>query len=129
MYSAYVMSVFVKVVLCLSGVSISILYFAKWKLSRPVGWHFTTVFSAAEDPSESYVKLRDFVLVKLCLALSSFSNEKLSLGFSEEMASEAREKLKINKVTSLAGLFILLFNNFAFLLISIVQKRHEKRWK
>ncbi|XP_077073168.1 histone acetyltransferase type B catalytic subunit isoform X1 [Siphateles boraxobius] len=51
----------------------------------------------AEDPSESYVKLRDFVLVKLCLTLSSFSNEKLSHGFSEEMASEAREKLKINK--------------------------------
>ncbi|TRY90450.1 hypothetical protein DNTS_011812 [Danionella cerebrum] len=52
----------------------------------------------AEDPSENYVKLRDFVLVKLCLNLSSFSVEKLSQGFSEEMASEARDKLKINKV-------------------------------
>ncbi|KAL0183615.1 hypothetical protein M9458_019311, partial [Cirrhinus mrigala] len=50
------------------------------------------------DPSENYVKLRDFVLVKLCLTLPSFSSEKLSQGFSEEMVSEAREKLKINKV-------------------------------
>lgn len=52
----------------------------------------------AEDPSDNYVKLRDFVLVKLCMDLPSFSTEKLPLGFSEEMATEAREKLKINKV-------------------------------
>lgn len=51
----------------------------------------------AEDPSDNYVKLRDFVLVKLCMDLPSFSTEKLPLGFSEEMATEAREKLKINK--------------------------------
>lgn len=37
------------------------------------------------------------MLVKLCLTLPSFSSEKLSQGFSEEMVSEAREKLKINK--------------------------------
>uniref|UniRef100_A0A671QHC1 Histone acetyltransferase type B catalytic subunit n=2 Tax=Sinocyclocheilus anshuiensis TaxID=1608454 RepID=A0A671QHC1_9TELE len=53
--------------------------------------------TSTEDPSENYVKLRDFVLVKLCLTLPSFSSEKLSQGFSEEMVSEAREKLKINK--------------------------------
>lgn len=52
----------------------------------------------AEDPSDNYVKLRDFVLVKLCMDLPSFSTEKLAQGFSEEMATEAREKLKINKV-------------------------------
>ncbi|KAG7464011.1 hypothetical protein MATL_G00182770 [Megalops atlanticus] len=51
----------------------------------------------AEDPSENYVKLRDFVLVKLCQSLPSFSTDQLSQGFSEEMATEAREKLKINK--------------------------------
>ncbi|XP_031415291.1 histone acetyltransferase type B catalytic subunit isoform X2 [Clupea harengus] len=51
----------------------------------------------AEDPSENYVKLRDFVLVKLCQALQSFSADKISLGFSEDMAIEAQEKLKINK--------------------------------
>lgn len=52
----------------------------------------------AEDPSDNYVKLRDFVLVKLCMDLPSFSTKKLALGFSEEMATEARDKLKINKV-------------------------------
>ncbi|KAI1884842.1 hypothetical protein AGOR_G00214000 [Albula goreensis] len=51
----------------------------------------------AEDPSESYVKLRDFVLVKLCLELPSFCPEQLALGFSDDMVTEAREKLKINK--------------------------------
>ncbi|XP_062313821.1 histone acetyltransferase type B catalytic subunit [Osmerus eperlanus] len=51
----------------------------------------------AEDPSESYVTLRDFVLVKLCHALPSFSTDKLALGFSDDMVTEARDKLKINK--------------------------------
>uniref|UniRef100_A0A674CWR3 Histone acetyltransferase type B catalytic subunit n=1 Tax=Salmo trutta TaxID=8032 RepID=A0A674CWR3_SALTR len=51
----------------------------------------------AEDPSESYVKLRDYVLVKLCQTLPSFSIDKLPLGFSDDMATEAREKFKINK--------------------------------
>lgn len=56
------------------------------------------VLVLAEDPSESYVKLRDFVLVKLCQSLPSFTPEQLSQGFSDAMATEAREKLKINKV-------------------------------
>ncbi|XP_029559063.1 histone acetyltransferase type B catalytic subunit isoform X2 [Salmo trutta] len=51
----------------------------------------------AEDPSENYVKLRDYVLVKLCQTLPSFSTDKLPLSFSDDMATEAREKLKINK--------------------------------
>uniref|UniRef100_A0A8C8F3C0 Histone acetyltransferase type B catalytic subunit n=1 Tax=Oncorhynchus tshawytscha TaxID=74940 RepID=A0A8C8F3C0_ONCTS len=51
----------------------------------------------AEDPSENYVKLRDYVLVKLCQTLPSFSTDKLPLGFSDDMATEAREKFKINK--------------------------------
>ncbi|MFT7799535.1 histone acetyltransferase type B catalytic subunit [Arapaima gigas] len=51
----------------------------------------------AEDPSENYVKLRDFVLAKLCQSLPSFSTDQLHEGFSEAMAAEAREKLKINK--------------------------------
>lgn len=52
----------------------------------------------AEDPSENYVKLRDYVLVKLCQGLPSFAADKLHLGFSEDMVKEAQEKLKINKV-------------------------------
>lgn len=53
---------------------------------------------AAEDPSENYVKLRDFVLVKLCQNLPSFAEDKLLLGFSADMVQEAQDKLKINKV-------------------------------
>uniref|UniRef100_A0AAZ3SGX6 Histone acetyltransferase type B catalytic subunit n=1 Tax=Oncorhynchus tshawytscha TaxID=74940 RepID=A0AAZ3SGX6_ONCTS len=49
------------------------------------------------DPSENYVKLRDYVLVKLCQTLPSFATNKLPLSFSDDMATEAREKLKINK--------------------------------
>ncbi|KAE8580936.1 hypothetical protein XENTR_v10024599 [Xenopus tropicalis] len=51
----------------------------------------------AEDPSENFVRLRDFVLVKLCQNLPCFSLEKLLCGFSQEMVTEAQEKLKINK--------------------------------
>lgn len=53
---------------------------------------------SAEDPSESYVKLRDFVLSKLCQSLLAFAADKLPLGFSDEMVKEAQDKLKINKV-------------------------------
>lgn len=52
----------------------------------------------AEDPSENYVKLRDYVLVKLCQGLPSFAADKLHLGFSADMIKEAQDKLKINKV-------------------------------
>lgn len=67
-------------------------------------WNFKLVSNycfllfSAEDPSENYVKLRDYVLVKLCQTLPSFSTDKLPLSFSDDMATEAREKLKINKV-------------------------------
>ena len=56
------------------------------------------MFFAAEDPSENYVKLRDYVLVKLCQGLPSFAADKLPLGFSADMVTEAQDKLKINKV-------------------------------
>ncbi|XP_041117792.1 histone acetyltransferase type B catalytic subunit-like isoform X4 [Polyodon spathula] len=51
----------------------------------------------AEDPSESYVKLRDFVHAKLCQSLPSFSPDQLIQGFSQKMVKEVQEKLKINK--------------------------------
>uniref|UniRef100_A0A672JK77 Histone acetyltransferase type B catalytic subunit n=1 Tax=Salarias fasciatus TaxID=181472 RepID=A0A672JK77_SALFA len=51
----------------------------------------------AEDPSDNYVNLRDYVLVKLCQGLPSFAVEKLHLGFSADMIKEAQDKLKINK--------------------------------
>lgn len=55
-------------------------------------------FFLAEDPSKSYVKLRDFVLVKLCQDLPCFSRERLMQGFHEDMAIQAQQKFKINKV-------------------------------
>ncbi|KAM9283952.1 histone acetyltransferase type B catalytic subunit isoform 2-T2 [Cariama cristata] len=57
----------------------------------------TVLDITAEDPSENYVKLRDFVLVKLCQDLLCFSPGKLMQGFSQEMVMEAQQKLKINK--------------------------------
>lgn len=59
---------------------------------------FFCFISLAEDPSESYVNLRDFVLVKLCQDLPCFSREKLMQGFNEDMAIEAQQKFKVNKV-------------------------------
>ncbi len=73
-------------------------------------------FKSAEDPSENYVKLRDFVLGKLCQGLSSFAVDKLHLGFSADMVKEAQEKLKINKVLYEAAahdyFFLCSINNF-----------------
>uniref|UniRef100_A0A8D0H634 Histone acetyltransferase type B catalytic subunit n=1 Tax=Sphenodon punctatus TaxID=8508 RepID=A0A8D0H634_SPHPU len=57
----------------------------------------TVLDITAEDPSENYVKLRDFVLVKLCQDLPCFSPENLKQGFNQEMMTEAQQKLKINK--------------------------------
>lgn len=50
-----------------------------------------------EDPSENFVRLRDFVDCKNCLQLASFQPEKLAKGFTEEMFREAQEKFKIGK--------------------------------
>lgn len=59
---------------------------------------FPTVLDiTAEDPSRSYLKLRDFVLVKFCQFLPSFSRERLLQGFSEDMAIQAQQMFKINK--------------------------------
>lgn len=61
-------------------------------------FNFFFPFCPAEDPSENFVRLRDFVLAKLCQNLPCFSPEKLLEGFSQEMVTEAQQKLKINKV-------------------------------
>ncbi|XP_040418437.1 histone acetyltransferase type B catalytic subunit [Cygnus olor] len=57
----------------------------------------TVLDITAEDPSENYIKLRDFVLVKLCQDMLCFSPGNLMQGFSQEMVMEAQQKLKINK--------------------------------
>ncbi|XP_055936141.1 histone acetyltransferase type B catalytic subunit-like [Argiope bruennichi] len=50
-----------------------------------------------EDPSEEFVRIRDFIDCKRCEPLPSFSKENLFKGFSADMAEEAKEKFKINK--------------------------------
>ncbi|CAG2101444.1 unnamed protein product [Medioppia subpectinata] len=50
-----------------------------------------------EDPSDNFTRVRDFVDSKNCKTLDSFSVEKLKLGWSEAMATEALTHLKINK--------------------------------
>nr|CAG4650171.1 EOG090X06NC [Sida crystallina] len=50
-----------------------------------------------EDPSEEFVRLRDYVDVQNCLKLDAFVKEKLQQGFSNEMVDAARVALKINK--------------------------------
>jgi histone acetyltransferase 1 len=50
-----------------------------------------------EDPSDTFVRLRDYVDCINCSKLDSFQKEKLIKGWDEEvMGGEAREKLKIN---------------------------------
>uniref|UniRef100_A0A4W3IWL7 Histone acetyltransferase type B catalytic subunit n=1 Tax=Callorhinchus milii TaxID=7868 RepID=A0A4W3IWL7_CALMI len=51
----------------------------------------------AEEPSEDFVKLRDFVLSKLCQGLPGFEPQKLAKGFSAEMVEQAKHTWKINK--------------------------------
>ncbi|XP_066978661.1 histone acetyltransferase type B catalytic subunit isoform X1 [Macrobrachium rosenbergii] len=50
-----------------------------------------------EDPSDNFVRVRDFVDSKSCLKLESFQPNKLLQGFNDEMVKEAKEKLKLNK--------------------------------
>nr|CAG4641713.1 EOG090X06NC [Eurycercus lamellatus] len=50
-----------------------------------------------EDPSDEFVRLRDFVDAQNCQKLEAFKTEKLKQGFSSEMVEEAQTQLKINK--------------------------------
>ncbi|XP_069680649.1 histone acetyltransferase type B catalytic subunit [Periplaneta americana] len=50
-----------------------------------------------EDPSEEFQRLRDFVDARNCRNLQSFQPHLLEEGFRDEMVTEARAKLKLNK--------------------------------
>lgn len=50
-----------------------------------------------EDPSDNFQRLRDFVDARNCMALPCFHPDQLRKGFSEEMATESRMKLKLSK--------------------------------
>ncbi|XP_048577478.1 histone acetyltransferase type B catalytic subunit isoform X2 [Nematostella vectensis] len=51
-----------------------------------------------EDPSEDFVRLRDYVDCLACSKLDCFSPDKLRAGFTDSMAEEARKARKISKL-------------------------------
>uniref|UniRef100_F6RPW8 Histone acetyltransferase type B catalytic subunit n=2 Tax=Ciona intestinalis TaxID=7719 RepID=F6RPW8_CIOIN len=51
----------------------------------------------AEDPSENFQRVRDFIDSKNCLKLPEFQDSKLGQKFSKEMRKAAQEKYKINR--------------------------------
>ncbi|XP_015592461.1 histone acetyltransferase type B catalytic subunit [Cephus cinctus] len=53
-----------------------------------------------EDPSMDFQRLRDYVDAVNCSTLPSFARDRLKEGFNKLMATEAREKFKINSKQS-----------------------------
>ena len=53
-----------------------------------------------EDPSDNFVRLRDFVDTRNCLRLASFAKAEVMKGFSDGMAESACRELKICKKQS-----------------------------
>jgi len=52
---------------------------------------------SVEDPSEDFVRCRDYVDCKNCIKLDEFSKEHLLQGFTSKMTTAALKKYKINK--------------------------------
>merc|ERR1712013_377063 len=57
----------------------------------------TVVDITVEDPSDNFVRLRDFVDAKNCLKLAAFSKDQVVQGFDDKMAQAAATELKICK--------------------------------
>lgn len=53
---------------------------------------------SVEDPSEHFVAMRDAVDAANCATLASFAPDNLKRGFAKEMAEEAHQRLKIDRV-------------------------------
>ena len=60
---------------------------------------YSDFFFSVEDPSEEFVRLRDFVDAQNCLEQVKSMNcmEAVSKGFTDAMATEANQKLKLCK--------------------------------
>ncbi|KAG9510093.1 Histone acetyltransferase type B catalytic subunit, partial [Fragariocoptes setiger] len=56
-----------------------------------------TLDITAEDPNEEFIYMRDALDCKNCMKLEVFQPDRLSQGWSDEMAREAQEKLRICK--------------------------------
>lgn len=50
-----------------------------------------------EDPSDEFIRLRDYTDAKNCLTLDVFSKNNLKKGYSEEMYKKANEKFRLCK--------------------------------
>ncbi|XP_033114772.1 histone acetyltransferase type B catalytic subunit-like [Anneissia japonica] len=61
-------------------------------ISDPIVFDITV-----EDPSDNFVRLRDYIDCKNCKQLPAFQADKLSQGFSHSMENEALDKFKIHK--------------------------------
>ena len=57
-----------------------------------------TCFDLAEDPSENFQRVRDYVDVKNCSSLKEYNSSNIHSNFTSAMAQAARERFKINKV-------------------------------
>lgn len=64
-----------------------------------------------EDPSDDFIRLRDFINAKNCMNLESFKPEKLKNGWNEAMANQAQEQFKINKKQARKAYEILRLKN------------------
>ncbi|KAI1289179.1 Histone acetyltransferase type B catalytic subunit [Halotydeus destructor] len=53
-----------------------------------------------EDPSDNFVRLRDYVDCKNCRKLASFSKSNLAKGWQDDMADEAQNVCRLNKKQS-----------------------------
>jgi len=61
-------------------------------------WKDTSVVDiTVEDPSDNFVRLRDFVDTENCLKLEAYAKDKVLAGFTEDMTKEAAAKLKLCK--------------------------------
>jgi hypothetical protein len=83
-----------------------------------------------EDPSDEFQRLRDFLDARNCSRLPSFQACMLQEGFQEEMAAEAKSKLKINKVFIHVFILLLRYTIQSTHLISYnsVQKPKKSLW-
>lgn len=66
---------------------------------------FLFVFLIVEDPTDDCQAVRDYVDLCRCEQLNIFTPEKLKNGFTKELETELRAKLKIHKVKILRKSF------------------------
>lgn len=71
----------------------------------------STLDITAEDPDEEFIAMRDFLDCKNCMHLSSYKKENLLKGWSEDMAKEAQQKLKLCQRQARKVYEILKFNS------------------